>query len=84
MMTWRVAGVLVLLVAAGALTRAGEVVSSDSEVARRIEAIEQPESMRRWERIPWVTDLAEGQRQARREHRPILLWVSGDDPLERC
>jgi hypothetical protein len=38
----------------------------------------------RWQQIPWLTDLAEGQRVARAERRPIFLWVTGDDPLERC
>jgi hypothetical protein len=37
-----------------------------------------------WQRIPWLTDLPEAIRQARAENRPILLWVSGDDPLDRC
>lgn len=34
--------------------------------------------------IPWVLDLEAGVRQARDEKRPVLIWVSGDDPLERC
>ena len=34
--------------------------------------------------IPWVLDLEEGIRLARAEKRPVLIWVSGDDPLERC
>ena len=34
--------------------------------------------------IPWVLDLEEGVRLARDENRPLLIWVSGDDPLERC
>jgi len=38
----------------------------------------------KWQRIPWVLDLAAAQRIAQAEHRPIFLWVSGDDPLERC
>jgi hypothetical protein len=38
----------------------------------------------KWQAIPWLTDLAEGLRQARAERRPLFLWVSGDDPLERC
>jgi hypothetical protein len=37
-----------------------------------------------WQRIPWLTDLPEAIRQARAEDRPILLWVAGDDPLDRC
>ena len=38
----------------------------------------------KWQQIPWVLDLNEGIRLAREEKRPLLLWVSGDDPLERC
>ena len=34
--------------------------------------------------IPWVLDLKEGIRLARAEKRPLLIWTSGDDPLERC
>ena len=34
--------------------------------------------------IPWVLDLDTGIRLARDEKRPLLIWVSGDDPLERC
>jgi hypothetical protein len=39
----------------------------------------------RWrDAIPWGLDLDEGVRSARSEKRPVLIWVSGDDPLERC
>jgi hypothetical protein len=38
----------------------------------------------RWQQIPWLTDLREGIRQAQAEHRPLMLFVSGDDPLEKC
>ncbi len=38
----------------------------------------------RWLEVPWLLDLNEGIRVARAEHRPVLIWVSGDDPLERC
>jgi hypothetical protein len=34
--------------------------------------------------IPWVLELDTGIRLARDEERPLLIWVSGDDPLERC
>src|SRR4051812_12446011 len=34
--------------------------------------------------IPWVLDLDEGVRLAKQEQRPLLIWTSGDDPLERC
>lgn len=38
----------------------------------------------KWQEIPWSTDLAESVRVAKEEKRPLLLFVSGDDPLERC
>jgi hypothetical protein len=34
--------------------------------------------------IPWLLDLDEGLRVAKQERRPVLIWTSGDDPLERC
>lgn len=38
----------------------------------------------KWLDIPWLLDLNEAVRAATAEHRPVLIWVSGDDPLERC
>ncbi|HEV3116731.1 MAG TPA: hypothetical protein VGY58_06735 [Gemmataceae bacterium] len=38
----------------------------------------------RWLDIPWMLDLNEAIRIAGAERRPVLIWVSGDDPLERC
>ena len=38
----------------------------------------------RWQQIPWLLDLEEGMRRARAENRPLLLFVSGDEPLGRC
>jgi hypothetical protein len=55
-----------------------------TKLAEQAEAIEPAPEELRWQQIPWVTDLAEGQRLAQAERRPIFLWVTGDDPLERC
>jgi hypothetical protein len=55
-----------------------------SELAERAAAIKPVPQELRWQRIPWITDLAEAQRVAQAERRPIFLWVTGDDPLERC
>ena len=38
----------------------------------------------KWQQIPWLVDLPEAVRQAKAENRPILLWLSDDDPLDRC
>lgn len=71
-----------LVAAAVAWCPAAQAV--DDAVDRRIKEIKAPASQRKWQQTPWTTDLAAAQRVARRENRPILLWVSGDDPLERC
>ncbi len=54
------------------------------DLARRAAVIKPTADEVRWRRIPWLTDLARAQEQARQERRPIFLWVTGDDPLERC
>lgn len=38
----------------------------------------------RWQQIPWLTDLREAIKLAKEEKRPLVLFVSGDDPLEKC
>jgi hypothetical protein len=57
---------------------------SDQALANRAAAIKPAAEELRWQQIPWVMDLTEGQRLAKSEGRPIFLWVTGDDPLERC
>ncbi len=52
--------------------------------AERAEVIKPAADELKWQRIPWLLDLAEAERVAREEERPIFLWVTGDDPLERC
>jgi hypothetical protein len=34
--------------------------------------------------IPWLLDLEKGIQVAKQEKHPVLIWTSGDDPLERC
>lgn len=55
-----------------------------SRVTQLAESIRPRPSELRWQRIPWVLDLEEGIRLAKSEQRPLLLWATGDDPLERC
>lgn len=38
----------------------------------------------RWYRIPWMLDLEEAVKVAKKEKRPLLVWVAGHEPLERC
>src|SRR5262249_49564698 len=65
-------------------SRQGDTRSTFAELTRRATVIKPAAAELEWQQIPWLTDLARGQRCAREEQRPILLWVTGDDPLERC
>jgi hypothetical protein len=55
-----------------------------ADLEKQAAAIKPTPSELRWRQIPWVLDLTEGQRLAQEEGRPIFLWVTGDEPLERC
>jgi hypothetical protein len=80
-----IGAVMGMMLAAGSLTCVATTAGEDDvDVERRVESIKLPASQRKWERIPWVTDLTEGRRLGLQENRPIFLWVTGDDPLERC
>ena len=55
------------------------------DAARVYAAIKKPHPGEfKWQQIPWLLDLEEGIRLAKKEKRPLLLFVSGDEPLERC
>ena len=58
--------------------------ATPEQVARLVREIKPTPSELKWQQIPWLLDLSEGLRQARLEARPLLLWGSDDDPLERC
>jgi hypothetical protein len=94
--TWRrVAGVLAPLIAATAgAVAAGADVPADrkpgadrlpADAARMYGFVKTPHPGElKWQQIPWLTDLQEALREAKAERRPLLLFVSGDEPLEKC
>jgi hypothetical protein len=51
---------------------------------RYYQAVKPTDSELRWQQIPWMQDLAAATKQAKKEKRPLFLWVSGDEPLDRC
>jgi hypothetical protein len=76
-----------VLALTGALMIAGAVCGAGGPRAgvwKRMDEIRPPAELVKWQGIPWLTDLNEGLRAARAEKRPLLIWASGDDPLERC
>lgn len=48
------------------------------------DAVRAQDAELKWKKIPWLVDLEEGLKQATAEKRPLVIWVSGDDPLDRC
>jgi hypothetical protein len=90
-----IACLAVSLLTAGALVRAAPAdtkpISSARDVRRLPDAAARlyadvtvfPREMK-YRQIPWLLSLEQGIRLAKREKRPLLIWTSGDDPLERC
>ncbi len=72
----------IALVAAQAPTAPSDLPPSASRMYAIVKNVRPGEL--RWQEIPWLVNLQVGLRLAKEEHRPLLLWVSGDDPLEKC
>lgn len=72
------AGAVALSVTAGDLS---ELSKTDR---RWYEAVRPAKAEQKWKQIPWETNLLESIETARKEKRPLLLWVSFDEPLDRC
>jgi hypothetical protein len=71
------------LAIAGVLLAVGTSRAQEKNLMSRVAEIKpRPEELK-WQRIPWVQDLAEGQRLAKAENRPLFLWAIADAPLER-
>ena len=54
------------------------------QVASEAERLRPSAERLKWRQIPWMTNLAEGLKVAKQEGRPVFLWGSDDEPLERC
>ena len=81
-LTWLITGCI--LAVGAAVSGRGENPTTLDELLQRAAVIKPSAEELKWQRIPWLTDLAAAQRAAQAERRPIFLWVTGDDPLERC
>jgi hypothetical protein len=84
-MRWIGVLVLVGVIALTGQARGGDGLSEELQTLKaKRDAIKHAPSLMRWRDIPWLTDLNEGLEVAKKEQRPIFLWVSGDEPLGRC
>lgn len=84
---WRLTGTLFALglLAAGPANAEPAPTGLPREAARMYGFVTSPHPGElKWQQIPWMTDLREAMRVAEQEKRPLLLFVSGDDPLEKC
>ena len=64
---------------------AGDPVTAEFKALEAMaRLVRQDPAVLRWREIPWYTDVNEGIKAAKDEKRPILLWITGDDPLGRC
>lgn len=67
-----------------ALLVAGLFGAISGDVSRRAALIRPTAEEMRWKEIPWITSLAEAQKVAAKERRPLFIWTDDDDPLDRC
>src|SRR5215831_4948154 len=91
---WLAAALAPLIVGTAGAVAAGDEVPADrnpgaerlpADAARMYGFVKTPHPGElKWQQIPWLTDLREAMLQAKVESRPLLLFVSGDDPLEKC
>lgn len=73
------------LLCLSAFTFAGDPLAAEVKAIDGLaKLVRQDAAVLRWREIPWYTDVNEGIKAARDEKRPLLLWITGDDPLGRC
>ncbi len=73
-----------LFVPAGLMGQDGRD-EDESELRKQADDIRaSADSLFKLQRIPWVTDPAEGFRLAKEENRPVFLYVQFGDALEDC
>ncbi|HET6574334.1 MAG TPA: hypothetical protein VFG68_12060 [Fimbriiglobus sp.] len=78
----------ILLALAFSLSAADSIPERDA-LLREAAVVRPHASGFRWQQIPWHVEAADALKQARDEHRPLLVWLAGGrdrdgSPLERC
>lgn len=87
--------VVVLLVVAGAHGPARHVLAqapaearqpspSAAELTRLATVIKPSTEANKWQQIPWLRDVTEGRKLAKKENRPLFLWTVFGEPLDEC
>jgi hypothetical protein len=65
------------------------LTTGEIQVRRQAESLKPTAAELRFQQVPWVLDLGEAIRTAKKENRPIFFWAAGGrdrdgQPLERC
>ncbi len=76
--------ICVLSALSASTTLRRQAPASLSDLMKQAAVIKPSAEELKWQRIPWLIDVGQAQRLSQQERRPIFLWVTGDDPLERC
>ncbi len=66
------------------VTSPNVVAEKPSELKKKADAVRATAGEMNFTKIPWVTDLFEGFQLARKEQRPVFLYMITGDPLDDC
>ncbi len=66
------------------VTSPNVVAEKPSKLKTKADAVRATAGEMNFTKIPWVTDLFEGFRQAKKEQRPVFLYMITGDPLDDC
>ena len=66
------------------VTSPNVVAEKPSELKTKADAVRATAGEMNFTKIPWVTDLFEGFQQAKKEQRPVFLYMITGDPLDDC
>ena len=85
LLRWCVALLISTLLAPAALRGQDGRNEDGSDLREKADAIRaSADQLFKLQRIPWVTDPAEGFRLAKEESRPVFLYLQAGDPLGDC
>jgi len=71
------------------LTLAADPVPERAALLQKAAAFRPNRGDLRWQELPWLTDADAALATAKRENRPLFVWLAGGrgrdgSPLERC
>ena len=71
-------------VQAQAPAEAKKPLPSPAELTELATIIKPSAAANKWQQIPWLTDVSEARKLAKKEKRPLFLWTVFGEPLDEC